>query len=452
LNDAVKKFMRQPDYRNVMSNHSNVQVGEVVKNYRDSSGRRWNTAVDDVGFFVVIKMRDDIEKAREVNREIRQGGLRSFSIGGQALEKRKVENQELGEYNEINKLELHEVTICEKGINPEAKFDILKEDTGMSSIETALNELNTILKEINGDKVHKDGENFAKSIEASKAIRRYETAKEEEKVSAAENMEDELQKIIDGHLLENDELTEEHKKSLEMSPIYLALEDAFNDGHSDNPNNMINKSQTIKQGDTMPDELEQETEVTEMLDTDEEESLEYQDTEAKAEENNPMTGNIPGEAGEEIHDGTPKSKHQQISIGSPGEKGGNVSLTKGLDVSSLDLTPENLEKAYSEFRQEQLEKMAYDNVKKDFETRFTSEMKNQDEVLAKQRYNAKSEVDTLKKQFSDLLDVLKNNQESVIHKQQEEIKELNIPSDEDIAKMNWNEIHETMARLEQVGW
>ena len=96
--------------------------------------------------------------------------------------------------------------------------------------------------------------------------------------------------------------------------------------------------------------------------------------------------------------------------------------------------------------------MAYDNVKKDFETRFTSEMKSQDEVLAKQSYDAKIEVDTLKKQFSDLLDVLKNNQETVIQKQQEEIKELNIPSDDDIAKMNWNEIHETMARLEQVGW
>ena len=34
-------------------------------------------------------MRDDIEKAKEVNREIRKGSLRSFSIGGQALEKRK---------------------------------------------------------------------------------------------------------------------------------------------------------------------------------------------------------------------------------------------------------------------------------------------------------------------------------------------------------------------------
>ena len=37
-----------------MTNHSNVQVGEVIQSYRDSSGKLWKTEVDDVGFFVVI--------------------------------------------------------------------------------------------------------------------------------------------------------------------------------------------------------------------------------------------------------------------------------------------------------------------------------------------------------------------------------------------------------------
>ena len=108
--------MENPKFRNVMTNHSNVQVGEVVKSYRDKSGKLYKTEVDDVGFFVVIKLRDDIEKAKEINRGIRKGSLRSFSIGGQALEKVKKTHQELGQYNEISKLELHEVTICEKGI------------------------------------------------------------------------------------------------------------------------------------------------------------------------------------------------------------------------------------------------------------------------------------------------------------------------------------------------
>jgi hypothetical protein len=80
LNEAVKKYMGQQKYRNVMSNHSNVQVGEVLKNYRDSQGKLWKTEVDDVGFFVVIKLRDDIEKAKEIQRGIRKGTLRSFRI------------------------------------------------------------------------------------------------------------------------------------------------------------------------------------------------------------------------------------------------------------------------------------------------------------------------------------------------------------------------------------
>ena len=146
LDEATKKFIKNPKYRNVMTNHSNVQVGEVVKEYRDSKGKLWKTEVDDVGFFVVIKLRDDIEKAKEVSRDIRKGTLRSFSIGGQALEKRKKNHAEHGEYNEISKLELHEITICEKGINPEARFDILKMDN-KNKLEKAIEELNELMKE-----------------------------------------------------------------------------------------------------------------------------------------------------------------------------------------------------------------------------------------------------------------------------------------------------------------
>ena len=71
LKTAVTKFMEDKKFRNVMTNHSNVQVGEVVDSYRDKTGKLWKSEVDDVGFFVVIKLRDDIEKAKEVGRGIR---------------------------------------------------------------------------------------------------------------------------------------------------------------------------------------------------------------------------------------------------------------------------------------------------------------------------------------------------------------------------------------------
>ena len=66
LKDAFGKFMKADGFRNVQLAHSNIQVGTVIPSYTDSSGRMWKSEVDDTGMFVVIKLRGDIEKAREV--------------------------------------------------------------------------------------------------------------------------------------------------------------------------------------------------------------------------------------------------------------------------------------------------------------------------------------------------------------------------------------------------
>ena len=170
-NDLITLKALNEAVLNVMTNHSNVQVGEVVKSYRDKNGKIWKTEVDDVGFFVVIKLRDDIEKAKEINRGIRKGSLRSFSIGGQAIHKVKKNHPELGDYNEISKLELHEVTICEKGINPEAKFDILKQEkeaNNMSKLEKALAELDSLMEEVNTLRKEEEEESMLTDKEKSR--------------------------------------------------------------------------------------------------------------------------------------------------------------------------------------------------------------------------------------------------------------------------------------------
>ena len=148
LKHAFEDFMKAETFRNVQLAHSNIQVGEVVPNYTDNDGRIWKSTVDDAGMFVVIRLRDDIEKAREVANEVRKGNLRGFSIGGQAFKRINKHDAKHGDYTEISKLELHEVTICEKGINPEATFRILKEDTNMSETD-ALNELSAVLDRLN---------------------------------------------------------------------------------------------------------------------------------------------------------------------------------------------------------------------------------------------------------------------------------------------------------------
>ena len=334
LKDAVQKFMEEKPFRNVMTNHSNVQVGTVVDSYRDKTGRLWKTEVDDVGFFVVIKLREDIEKAKEVQRGIRKGTLRSFSIGGQALRKNKKTHPELGQYNEISKLELHEVTICEKGINPEAKFDILKQDKGEKMTEEltkALEELDSLLKEMKGEKEMME-----------------HAAHEEEKMGEYAMMEEE--------------------KAEEM--------------------------------------------------------MAYSEEEEKAE---PAT-----------EDGEPEDRIV-VDAGKPTHSAPVVKGFTNEELGTLDLSIDNIEKAYEAFRQEQLEALAYDNLKKAFEARFERESAERADILAKQNYDAASEVESLKNEFAELRKSLMTEKEEILKAQSEPAFE--VPSLDQIADMDWSDIH-----------
>lgn len=342
LDEAVEKYMSEKKYRNVMSNHSNVQVGEVIEKYRDTNGTLHKTGVDDVGFYVVIKLRDDIEKAKEISRSIRKGTLRSFSIGGQAISKKQRTSDEFGEYNEIDRLELHEVTICEKGINPEAKFDILKmEDKTMSEkLEKALEELNDLMKQVNGL----------------------------------------------GETKSDDEVTKN-----EMA--YMEAED--------------------------DEEMEKES-----MDTDD-------DMEEKALDEDSTRDYEAGEL--VVSGGKPTSAPTELK-------------SEGLDASdfsTLNLSAENVEKAYSQFKAEQMEKLAYDNLSKQFEARLSSELAVKKSAAASASYDARTDVAALKEEFALLRKSLSAKDET-IRKSAEMSMALpeGIPTSlEAAANMTWDELH-----------
>jgi HK97 family phage prohead protease len=358
LNTAVKKFMDDKKFRNVMTNHSNVQVGEVIDSYRDKSGKLWKSEVDDVGFFVVIKLRDDIEKAKEVGRGIRKGTLRSFSIGGQALQKVKKSHGELGEYNEISKLELHEVTICEKGINPEAKFDILKRDKGdekmSDKLEKALNELDILLKEV--EELKGDEEEMAEYAE-SDSDENMEMADEEE-MADSEEMADEEENMGGTHPAYDDSADKAYLRTLDGA------------------------------------------------------------------------GNQIGEPADRIviNNGKPTSTDMPV-----------VKAFSNGEFDTLNLSNSNIEKAYEAFRQEQLESLAYDNLRKSFETRFASEKASRENVLAKSQYDAQAEIASMKQEFSDLRKSLTAEKDSIIKAQEESV--IKMPSIDEISSMDWSDIH-----------
>ena len=349
LKKSVTKYMKDQKYRNVMSNHSNVQVGEVIEKYRDSNGVLHKTDVDEVGFYVVIKLRDDIEKAKEISRGIRKGTLRSFSIGGQAISKKQRTSDEFGKYNEIDELELHEVTIFEKGINPEAKFDILKmEKSNMSEqLEKSLEELKGLLKQV---------QEFQKGDEL-----------EEEKKNESED-ESDLETVAAG------------------DSEYMDTEEA-------------------------PDEKVE-------LALDEDETRDYQ-------------------AGEEVVSGGKPT-------GTPSEL--KVAMAKGLeatDFTTLNLSAENIEKGYEQFKAEQLEKMAYEKLSANFATRFEDELVVKKNSAEKAEYDARGDVAALQEQFTELRKSL-TDKDNEIRKTQEismEIPEGFPTTTEQLAEMSWSDIH-----------
>ena len=359
LEEAVKKYMEEEKYRNVMSNHSNVQVGEVIEKYRDSNGVLHKTGVDDVGFYVVIKMRDDIEKAKEISRGIRKGTLRSFSIGGQAISKRQRKSEEFGEYNEIEKLELHEVTVCEKGINPEAKFDILKmEEKEMSEkLEKALEELNDLMKQVNS--------------------LRKEEEEEMEKGDMSEMMDtDEDEKMM----------SEEEKMGGEMK---MADED---------------------------DDMEEKA-------LDEDSTRDY-------------------EAGEEV-----------VSGGNPTATPAPLKVSKGLenkDFSTLDLSVENVEKAYEAFKAERLEAMAYESLNKEFSDRLEAELSVKKSAAERAEYDARTDVAALKEEFAELRKSLSAESDE-IRKAKEVAFELpeGVPTNlKEASEISWSDIHSIVERYQ----
>lgn len=343
LNEAVNKYMDNPKFRNVMTNHSNVQVGEVIKSHRDKNGKLWKTEVDDVGFFVVIKLRDDIEKAKEINRGIRKGSLRSFSIGGQAIQKVKKNHPELGQYNEISKLELHEVTICEKGINPEAKFDILKQDKkqvkNMSKLEKALEELDTLMNEVN--------------------LLRKEDEEEEMAAKGDYKMDEDIEDM--------DTSPEEEDPTMESKAYVSTLDGA---------------------------------------------------------------GVEIGEPADRIviDNGKPRATDMPV-----------VKAFNNDELETLDLSVGNIEKAYDAFRQEQLEKLAYNNLQKQFEERFKAETSTRENILAKSQYDAASEIASLKDEFTALRKSLTSEKAEIIKAQEEAT--VTLPSMDELAEMDWNTIH-----------
>ena len=126
LTKAFKKYMANFRTRNTMVMHSDVQVGWALPAYITKGGSVFRSGVDPRGLFFITELRNDTRIAAKVKEQIESGKMRSYSIAGNATESKDIHKEDGTKIMQVDNLELAEVTICEKGVNQGAHFDLMK--------------------------------------------------------------------------------------------------------------------------------------------------------------------------------------------------------------------------------------------------------------------------------------------------------------------------------------
>ena len=414
LKSAFKKYMEDHRYRNVQLAHSNIQVGEVIPNYTDSEGRLWKSEVDDVGMFVVVELRDDIEKAKEVAAEIRKGALRGFSIGGQAFKRVRKSDAVHGDYQEISKLELHEITICEKGINPEATFRILKEDKNkvnkMTEAENdVMTQMTDVLSRLEGrlDSMEKG--------EMPPGLKEHMKGKNDdggEEKDDEEKMYGEEKKAEDD---DDDKDVEKSEYSDVISSEYLNwMEDTLKSAGVDTIAARAHFDDVSKaNAGSTPEELAQ-NEVG-------------------------RTGQVKGRA---TVDGKPEAPKGSFGSGGKGKKS---TLEKSDFLSADKVSDSDIEAAYEVYKAAALEQEFKGNLENHFSTRYAEERKAEIAKAEAAAFDARSPLAAIEKSLAALTERIDNigsvESGETIAKSEPSLPTVEIPSTEELATMSWEEVH-----------
>jgi len=133
LKKAFKRYMKNFRGRNVMVMHSDVQVGHALPVYISKAGNVFKSGVDKKGLFFIAELRDDTKISNRVREQIEKGGMKSYSIAGSATKSREINKSDGSHVLQVDDMELAEVTICEKGVNQNAHFELLKGDKAEGS-------------------------------------------------------------------------------------------------------------------------------------------------------------------------------------------------------------------------------------------------------------------------------------------------------------------------------
>jgi len=407
LKDAFDGFMKGEKYRNVQLAHSNIQVGEVIDSYIDSNGRMWKSETDDTGLFVVVKLRNDIEKAREVAAEIRKGNLRGFSIGGQAFKRVRKSDMEKGDYQEISKMELHEVTICEKGINPEAQFRILKEDNTMTNENSDLTEIMSRL-ESRLDAMEKG--------ELPPQLREHMKGKgsDEEKKPEKE---------------EGDEMKDEKKDDDKMYMDKGEYSDVISSEYLSWMENTLKSAGVDTDGARLHFDQLEKAQLGGFDNPDAVDGADY------------FGGQVRGRGQENGSPSTGAINAITASGGkTPAGAMGPASLSKGY-LNSENVSDADLEAAYEVYKAAALEQDFRNNLEGNFAARFNNEMEVAKSEADKAAFDARAPLTEIVKSIEALSERIDNIGAGTGTTIQKSVASIDIPSTQDMANMGWDEVH-----------
>lgn len=115
LKDALPRFMKSKEYRNIMLEHEAIPVGKVIDNYGE-----YKTHVDDKGLYIVVEVRQDLMIAEEMWKRILAGDVKGFSIHGEVLNSHKDKGILF-----VDKLNFYEITICKTPVNTSSGFEVI---------------------------------------------------------------------------------------------------------------------------------------------------------------------------------------------------------------------------------------------------------------------------------------------------------------------------------------
>ncbi|MFH1547328.1 MAG: DUF5661 family protein, partial [bacterium] len=331
--------------KGIIYHNSDVQVGWMLPAFINKKGETFRSGVDDKGFYLITEVRPDSQVADRVRKGIQSGDFKSYSIAGTATEKQIV-TKSSRTYMQVDGLELAEITICEKPVNQESHFKMLK---GESSVDWDAWGFTEIKQDTHGapvdiDTAKKIGEKLDVNWEDVdiEQFRMGLEVEQEHKESLDLDMDDVAQVALD-HLKEDEKYYSKLKQVEDSKSLRKMSMDILKDGElrdkiiqffSGNPAPSDNEVHAFAESEGLePDDLEEEfykllgEELKEMqkgfLELENLDSPDFDDSDY--EENKPP----------------PKSKKKTMKIISEQMK----ALTQRAKGGSLDQIPEDRKRA-----------------------------------------------------------------------------------------------------------